>query len=150
MLKLSQSFIVVLAVLAGAASEASAQATAGRRGPLLAEMEVFPRVVILDPDEPFGLLDLHFLIENVSKNQTVTVTDIQGELLFRDGETTSFVLDPPEEPLPPTFGSAYFALLVIPPDAARGLAQARIAVTYRVGSVTRTIFVRDHFVIRRQ
>jgi hypothetical protein len=90
------------------------------------------------------------LIENISKDKIVTVADIQGELIFRDGETSPFVLDPPEEPLPPTFGSAYFPLLVIPPDAARGSALARIEVVYEGESVTRTHVVRTPFVIRRR
>src|SRR5687768_15372267 len=114
MRRLFTPFALLFVLLTLVASPATAKRQAG---PLLVDAEAGTRVVFIDPGNPFpAFFDLHLLLENVTTNQTITITDITGQIEFRGGETTPFslpVIGPEGEPLvlEPGIGSAFFALL---------------------------------------
>ena len=123
---------------------------AGKHGPLLIEATALGRVVVIDPASPlFPFLDLGLNLENIS-DVPVTVTSIVGELEFRDGSTSQFILldSSGDFVLDPGFGSVFFALLIVPVDAPRGGATAWVQVTYEAGGEVLTEEVEVHFAVR--
>jgi hypothetical protein len=150
MRRLFTPFALLFVLLAIVASPATAKPHAG---PLLVDAEAGSRVVFIDPNNPFpAFFDLHLSMENVTTDETITFTDISGEIEFRSGETTPFslpVIGPEGEPLvlEPGFGSAFFALLILPMDAPTGGAVARVTITYEIGGEAHTEEIAVRFVV---
>jgi hypothetical protein len=164
MLKYLSTFALTATLVSLAASPAAAQKDnrnndhnkGHHRGPLLVEVEAGTPIVFLDPSDPStATFDLHLLVENISKDRTVRITDIRGELEFDDDLTSPFILydgsNPDEQPLilAPGSASLFFAVLIVPLDAPTGEATAVVEVTYLVGGRKRTVEVEVDFAVIR-
>lgn len=131
--RFSPALLLVLIALAG--SPAAAQGPVSRQDPLLVGARVFPRVVLLAPNT-IGAFELQVVMQNISRNQSVTLHRVSGTVTFEGGLTEPFGLyDSALDPqggllLAPGAGFEIAALLLIPASAPMGAAVVRVTVEY--------------------